>query len=170
MLSGNEILKQQEKGNIVIEPFNKDQINPNSYNVTLANKLKIYTDKVLDCKVDNSFTEIDIPEEGLVLLPGELYLGSTNEYTETYGFVPKLIGRSSTGRLGIFIHATAGFGDNGFKGKWTLGISVVKPVRIYPNMKIGQIYYEPIDGEAADEYNGRYQNQQDAETSKHYKG
>ena len=170
MLSGNEIIKQHAKGNIIIEPFNKDQINPNSYNITLANKLKVYTCEILDCKTNNPYKEITIPEEGLVLQPGELYIGATNEYTETYGFVPKLIGRSSTGRLGIFIHVTSGFGDNGFKGNWTLGITVVKPVRIYPNMKIGQIYYEPIDGETADEYNGRYQNQQGGETSKHYKG
>lgn len=170
MLSGNEILKQNAKGNIIIEPFDKKRLNPNSYNITLANKLKVYTCEVLDCKKDNPFKELIIPEEGLILQPGELYIGSTNEYTETYGFVPNIDGRSSIGRLGISVHVTAGFGDNGFKGKWTLEITVTKPIIVYPNMEIGQLYYEVIDGEPAEEYHGRYQNQSEAETSRLYKG
>lgn len=170
MLSGNEIKRLVEIGQIVIIPFDEKRINPNSYNVTLNEKLKVYTEEMLDCKKDNAYKEIIIPEDGMVLYPGELYIGSTNEYTETHGLVPCIDGRSSSGRLGISVHVTAGFGDNEFAGKWTLEITVVKPVRIYPNMEIGQIYYESIEGNPGPYYNGRYQNQREAETSKMFKG
>lgn len=169
MLSGNEIIKRKGR-EIIISPFYSDRVNPNSYNITLNSKLKVYTEEVLDCKKDNAYKEIIIPEEGMILYPGELYIGSTNEYTETYGLVPCIDGRSSSGRLGISVHVTAGFGDNGFKGSWTLEISVIKPVRVYPNMEIGQIYYQKIDGEPGPFYNGRYQGQVEAETSRMYKG
>lgn len=170
MLSGNEILNQINKGNITIEPFDEKRINPNSYNITLNNKLKVYTEEVLDCRKNNPYKEVIIPEEGMILYPGELYIGATNEYTETHGFVPCIDGRSSSGRLGISVHVTAGFGDNGFNGIWTLEITVVKPVRVYPNMEIGQVYYQTIDGEEGPFYNGRYQGQKEAETSRMFKG
>lgn len=170
MLSGNEILELVKSKNIVIEPFDEKRINPNSYNITLGNTLKVYTGEVLDPHIDNPYKEIIIPEEGYVLEPGELYIGTTNEYTETYGLVPCIDGRSSIGRLGISVHVTAGFGDNGFKGKWTLEITTVKKLRIYPGMEIGQLYYQMIDGVEGPFYNGRYQDQVEAQTSKLYKG
>ena len=68
-----------------------------------------------------------------------------------------LEGRSSVGRLGIFIHATAGFGDVGFDGYWTLELSCVQPVRIYPGVEICQIYYHTIDGEYVPYRSGKYQ-------------
>ena len=88
------------------------------------------------------------------------------EYTETYGYVPKIDGRSTTGRLGIIVHITAGFGDNGFKGKWTLEITVTHPVIVYPGMEIGQLYYETIEGDTSMSYNGKYQNQQGVQAAK----
>lgn len=231
MLSGLEIKRQIELGNIVIEPFNEKQLNPNSYNIKLGNHLKVYkvveygpdyvqskisekmkpyTDKynemcknikkgesfseeanndrtkfieelmekrsqyeseilreiALDPKKDNEVIDIEIPEEGYVLVPGALYLGTTEEYTETYGFIPNIDGRSTTGRLGIEIHRTAGFGDNGFKGKWTLEITATHPVIVYPGMEIGQLYYETIDGDSSMKYNGKYQNQNDVEQAR----
>ena len=120
----------------------------------------------LDPRKDNETTDIEIPEDGYVLVPGILYLGTTEEYTETYGFIPNIDGRSTTGRLGIEIHRTAGFGDNGFKGKWTLEITVTHPVIVYPGMEIGQLYYEVIDGDASITYNGKYQNQADVQAAK----
>lgn len=170
MLSGNEIKNKVKSGDIIITPFDEKKINPNSYNITLNNKLKVYTEEVLDSRKDNPYKEIIIPEEGMILYPGELYIGATNEYTETHGLVPCIDGRSSSGRLGISVHITAGFGDNGFDGIWTLEITVVKPVRVYPNMEIGQVYYQTIDGEPGPFYNGRYQGQKEAETSRMYKG
>ena len=231
MLSGLEIKKQIELGNIVISEFDESRLNPNSYNIRLANILKVYKKAVaspeevkgeifkrmepyyeevqqitldmqgenaldekeseerkkrieeitkiqkdisnqvlreyaLDPKKDNETEDIKIPEEGYVLLPGTLYLGETVEYTETTGYVPKIDGRSTTGRLGIVIHLTAGFGDNGFKGKWTLEITVTHPVIVYPNMEIGQLYFEEIQGDTSMKYEGKYQNQQGVQAAK----
>ena len=109
ILSGREIAAQQGKG-IEIIPFSPDQVNPNSYNLKLHNELLVYDEDILDMKKENSHHLITIPEEGLVLQPGRLYLGRTVEYTRTHSFVPMLEGRSSVGRLGLFIHVTAGFG------------------------------------------------------------
>lgn len=169
MLTADEIMEKIKKGDIVIKPFNEKQLNPNSYNITLNNRLLVYDCDVIDLKKNNKVREIIIPEEGLVLKPNVLYLGRTNEYTETHNLVPGIDGRSSIGRHGISIHITAGFGDVGFKGTWTLEISCVQPVRIYPNIEIGQLYYEEITGNATKEYNGRYQGQIDATPSRLFK-
>ena len=138
ILSGKEIEKRLNK-TIFIDPYNSKQLNPNSYNLKLHNKLLIYDNYELDMKLENTAHEITIPEEGLLLEPNKLYLGRTLEYTRTEGLVPMLEGRSSVGRLGMFIHVTAGFGDVGFSGFWTLEISCIQPIRIYPDIEICQI-------------------------------
>ena len=151
-LADSEILKSIEKNEIRIEPFNKEQLGSNSYDVTLDEKLIVYNEKVLDSKKKNNFSEIKIPEKGFVLYPNVLYLGCTNEKTYTQNHIPLIEGKSSIGRLGIFIHATAGFGDIGFEGYWTLEISVVMPVIVYPNMPIGQLVFEEAKGECLNPY------------------
>lgn len=153
ILSDKRILEEIEKGSIVIEPFSRQYLGSNSYDVHLGKHLAVYTDAVLDAKKHNTITHFDIPEEGYVLQPGTLYLGVTEEYTETHQHVPFLEGKSSTGRLGIDIHATAGKGDVGFCNTWTLEISCVHPVRIYAGMPIGQLIYFPVDGEVENLYN-----------------
>jgi len=158
ILSGLEIKKQIEAGNIKIEPYDERLLNPNSYNLRLHNELLVYTDEILDMKKKLNTKTIAIPEEGLVLQPGRLYLGRTFEHTSTDIFVPMLEGRSSVGRLGLFIHVTAGFGDVGFSGYWTLEIQCVQPVKIYPMIEICQIYYHRIDGEYEKYRSGKYQN------------
>lgn len=168
ILSGKEILKHIGK-DIIIEPFDEKKINPNSYNLSLANELLVYDNEILDMKKPNSTSKIIIPEEGLILQPNKLYLGRTNEYTRTDKFVPMLEGRSSIGRLGIFIHITAGFGDVGFSGYWTLEIFCVQPVRIYPDVEICQIYYHDIDGEYELYKSGKYQNNTGIQPSLLYK-
>ncbi|MBN1042793.1 dCTP deaminase [Clostridium botulinum] len=168
ILSGKEILKHIGE-DIIIEPFSEERINPNSYNLTLFNELLVYKNDTLDMKIPNETEKLIIPEEGLLLEPGKLYLGRTNEFTQTNKYVPMLEGRSSTGRLGLFIHVTAGFGDIGFVGYWTLEIFCVQPIRIYPNTEICQIYYHNIDGEY-DLYNsGKYQNNNGIQPSLMYK-
>ena len=157
ILSGKEIVRHMGK-EIVIKPFHEKQVNPNSYNLTLANELLVYQNDTLDMKTPNPVSKLIIPEEGLLLSPHKLYLGRTNEYTKTDRYVPMLEGRSSTGRLGIFIHVTAGFGDVGFAGYWTLEIFCVQPVKIYPNVEICQIYYHDIDGDYDPYQSGKYQN------------
>lgn len=169
ILSGLEIKKQVENKNIIIEPFNEECINPNSYNLRLHNELLVYEDHVLDMKLPNKTKKIIIPEEGLILEPGKLYLGRTVEYTKTDKFVPMLEGRSSIGRLGLFIHVTAGFGDIGFSGFWTLEIHCIQPVKIYPGVEICQIYYHSIEGEYEKYSSGKYQNNIGIQPSMLYK-
>ena len=168
ILSGLEIEKNLGK-NIIIEPFNRSQLTSNSYNVRLHNKLLIYKEKTLDMKKPNETKEIIISEEGYKLEPNELYLGRTLEYTTTKNFVPMIEGRSSIGRLGIFIHITAGFGDVGFSGYWTLEIFCIKPIIIYPNVEIAQLYYHTIDGEYEEYNSSKYQNNTDVQPSMLYK-
>ncbi len=157
ILSGKEIAKHMGK-EIVIEPYDPSRLNPNSYNLSLHHQLLVYENPQLDMKLPNPTRTIHIPPEGLVLEPGVLYLGRTNEYTKTDRFVPMLEGRSSIGRLGVFIHVTAGFGDVGFSGYWTLEIFCVQPIRIYAGVEICQIYYHDIFGEYEPYRSGKYQN------------
>lgn len=148
ILSGKEIYRQHELGNILIEDFDPEaRLGPNSYNLRLHDELLVYKETIIDMKKPNDARRIQIPETGLTLFPNTLYLGRTLERTFTDKFVPMLEGRSSVGRLGIFIHATAGFGDVGFDGYWTLEISCVQPVIIYPFVDICQIYYHTIQGD-----------------------
>lgn len=142
-----------EKGDIKVEPYDRDCLGTNSYDVHLGKTLGVYVDSVLDAKKHNRIETFEIPEEGYVLTPDNFYLGVTHEYTETLKHVPFLEGKSSVGRLGIDIHATAGKGDVGFCNYWTLEISVKKPVRIYAGMPIGQLIYFEVQGDIINPYN-----------------
>lgn len=153
ILSDKRILEEIEKGNIIIDPFDRKYLGSNSYDVHLGKYLATYNDRVLDAKLHNRIHHLEIPEEGIVIHPGTLYLGVTLEYTETHQHVPFLEGKSSTGRLGIDIHATAGKGDVGFCNTWTLEISCTQPVRIYAGMPIGQLIYFTVEGETEVPYN-----------------
>jgi len=167
ILSGIEIKNRLDK-DIFIEPFDSSRLNPNSYNLRLDNKLLVYDDKVLDMKKPPETTEIEIPEEGLILDQNRLYLGKTIEYTKTERLVPMLEGRSSIGRLGLFVHITAGFGDVGFSGFWTLEIFCVQPIRIYAGVEICQIYYHDISKPFETYKSGKYQNNQGVQPSMLY--
>lgn len=156
ILTGPEIKRRLGK-DIVIEPYEDRLINPNSYNLRLHNELVCYKNRTLDMKTPNPTEDVVIPEEGILIEPGKLYLGRTLEYTETHNLVPMLEGRSSIGRLGVFVHITAGFGDVGFKGYWTLEISAIQPVRIYAGIGICQIFYHTIEGEIMEYVSGKYQ-------------
>ncbi len=153
ILSDKTILQSIEKREIVIEPFSRDALGTNSYDVHLSKHLATYTAKVLDAKVHNQIEHFEIGPEGYVLEPGTTYLGSTLEYTESHRHVPFLEGKSSVGRLGIDIHATAGKGDVGFCNHWTLEISVSQPVRVYAGMPIGQLIYFDVCGDVETLYN-----------------
>lgn len=168
ILSGKEI-KSKMGNEIIIDPFNESQLNPDSYNLRLHEKLLVYEDAVLDMKKEHATKEIIIPEDGLILETGRLYLGRTVEYTETHDYVPMLEGRSSIGRLGLFVHVTAGFGDVGFCGFWTVEIFCVQSIRVYPNVEICQIYYHGIEGEYDKYRSGKYQNNRGVQPSMLYK-
>ncbi|AFG37350.1 dCTP deaminase [Spirochaeta africana] len=168
ILSGKEIRRRLGQ-DIHIDPFNEDQVNPNSYNLSLHNELLVYQEHELDMKRNNLSRRIEIPEDGLLLEPNRLYLGRTREYTETRNLVPMLEGRSSIGRLGLFVHITAGFGDVGFKGFWTLEIFCVQPIRIYAGVEIAQVFYHTIEGDYDTYRSGKYQNNHDIQHSMLYK-
>jgi len=168
ILSGLEIKKRLD-GDIIIQPFHESQLNPNSYNLRLHDELVVYTQPQLDMKCDNPWETLKIPPDGFTLQPGTLYLGRTVEYTQTKNLVPMLEGRSSVGRLGVFIHVTAGFGDVGFSGYWTLEIHCVQPVRIYPFVEVCQIYYHTLHGEHREYQGGKYQGNTGIQTSMLYR-
>jgi len=153
ILSDTRILEEIKKGTIKINPYDRECLGSNSYDVHLGKYLATYVNNELDAKKHNEIIHFEISEEGILLLPHVFYLGATDEYTETHAHVPFLEGKSSTGRLGIDIHATAGKGDVGFCGNWTLEISVKQPVRVYAGMPIGQLIYFPVDGEIEVKYN-----------------
>lgn len=144
ILTDKTIIDEIAALNIVIEPLIEANIGTNSVDLTLSNTLVLYTERVLDARKKNPSTPLIIPDEGLILQPGILYLASTVEYTETLRHVPIIQGKSSLGRLGLFVHITAGFGDVNFKGHWTLELACIQPVKIYPGMKIAQICYHDI--------------------------
>ena len=169
ILSGKEIKKQVKKGNISIDPFTDEQINPNSYNLRLHPDLLVYDNDILDMREKNPASPLVIPDNGLLLEPHKLYLGRTEERTSTDKYVPMLEGRSSVGRLGLFIHITAGFGDIGFDGFWTLEIFCVQPIRIYSGLEICQIFYHTIDGDFDLYRSKKYQSNRGVQPSMLYK-
>lgn len=134
ILTGSEIKKYVENGDIVIEPFNEDQLNPNSYNYRMGEELTFKED-------DGNYKTIEIPEEGFVLYPNRVYLGHTFEILGSDKCAMSLIGRSSTGRLGLFLQVSADLGHTGSVHKWTLELVVAKPLKIYPHMITGQISF-----------------------------
>lgn len=153
ILTDQQILDFMKEGAIKVEPFRRECLGTNSYDVHLGKTLAVYEDEVLDAKKHNKIRTFEIPEEGFVLMPDTLYLGVTMEYTETLKHVPFLEGKSSVGRLGIDIHATAGKGDVGFCNYWTLEISVKQPVRVYTGMPVGQLIYFEVKGDILTPYN-----------------
>lgn len=166
ILTGAEIKKRMDLGEVKIEPYQEKALNPNSYNLHLHNELMVYTQLPLDMKKDNPAEKIVIPPEGLLLTPGTLYLGRTLEFTSTKKLVPMLEGRSSIGRLGLFVHVTAGFGDTGFEGYWTLEIQCIQPIRIYAGVPICQIFYHEVKGDIWDYTSGKYQKNNGIQTSR----
>ena len=168
MILSGQAIRERLGNDIVIEPFDEVQLNPNSYNLTLHNELIVYEELTLDMAKANRVRRIEIPGDGLVLSPNQLYLARTVERTATHNLVPQIEGRSSVGRLGLFVHVTAGFGDVGFTGYWTLEMFAVHHVRIYPGIPICQIFYHEISG-PIEEYASKYQHNRDIQPSLFYK-
>jgi dCTP deaminase len=160
MLVDREILAAVEAGAIVIDPFDREALGTNSYDVHLSPTLRIYRDvgeyvknysgstryvtKPLDVREKRETVDHIIGPDGFVLQPDELYLASTIEYTESHAHVPILNGKSGLGRLGLSIHVTAGTGDVGFCNHWTMELFVVKPLRIYAGMPVGQLLWHAV--------------------------
>lgn len=168
ILTGDKISKEVKKGKITISPFDFACVNPNSYNVELGDYLMVYCDDILDSKKQLKTKKIPIPDDGLILEPNKVYLGYTKEILGSDFYVPTLTGRSSSGRLGLFVQITADLVDIGFKGNLTFQLHAVQPLKIYKGMKIGQIMFWKPKGKIT-LYNGKYQNSKGPQQSKVWK-
>lgn len=159
ILTGNEIIKQVKKNRITITPFDESLVNPNSYNYRLGHQIiELHEESSLgnsDNTVENSCH--DIPKSGLILYPGKVYLANTFETIGSNNYVTSLIGRSSLGRLGLFLQISADLGNLGPAHKWTLELVCIQPIKVYPMMKIGQVSFWVPKGEILS-YNGKYTN------------
>ena len=187
ILTGKEIQVRVADGSIRVEPFEPQNCGPNSLDLRLHKDLMVYKNVIgmvpafkgpvtgdpdgplLDMREDNPTVTLEIPEEGLVLMPGILYLARTVELLGSDHYVPIVEGRSSVGRLGIQVHVTAGFCDLGFYGSVTLEMTVVHPVRVYPGERVCQVYWTQPVGEI-ELYQGRYQGQVAPTSSKMFLG
>src|SRR5215475_9874622 len=156
ILTGPEIATEVGRGAITITPFLPSQINPNSYNFRLHDELIVYEEEILDPSVENMYTSILLSREGIVLESDRIYLGSTVEVIGSTQYVPIIRARSSTARLGLFVHVTADLIDLGAVGRLTLQMHAVQPVRVYPDMEIGQVTFWRTQGERV-QYAGKYQ-------------
>lgn len=156
ILTGRKIDEEVKKSKIIISPYDKKCLNPNSYNFHLSEEIYIYKNKILNSRTKQPLVRLKFDKDGLVLKPRELYLGCTVEKMGGNHYAPFIFGRSSIGRLGLFIQITAPLGDIGFIGNWTLQLTPTRPVKIYPNMRIGQIFFlKPIGKTTL--YSGKYQ-------------
>jgi dCTP deaminase len=161
ILTGAEIVRARSEGDVSIEPFSLRDVNPNSYNYRLGPDLLCLSGG----EEDRIQQPVRLPLDGYILEPGNLYLGITHERIGSRSYAMTLLGRSSTGRLGIFLNATADLGHTGSDSHWTLEISVVQPVRVYALMKIGQVAFWTVAGER-ESYRGRYHRDRRPEPSK----
>ncbi|MFB9836677.1 dCTP deaminase [Actinoallomurus acaciae] len=153
ILTGSEIRRQRARGAITFEPFSPESINPNSCNYRLGPYLKVF--ESTDGRNNHRYRTITIPEEGYVLEPQRLYLGHTLEVIGSHQFAMSLIGRSSIGRLGLFLQVSANLGHTASCHQWTLELVCARPIRIYPRMRIGQVSFWTNAGEIVP-YAGRY--------------
>ncbi len=168
-LTGKEIIKQVKNGKIRIFPFDNKSVNPNSYNYHLADQLyEIDPVQILDPTKKTKTRKIKFTDKGFILMPGRVYLGATDESIGSDHFVPSLIGRSSLGRLGLFLQITADLGQLGTRHAWTLELKVVQPLKVYPHMKIGQVTFWKATGKKKLKYKGGYDSHSIPHISKSY--
>jgi len=164
ILTGTEITMEIRHGNITFTPFDEANVNPNSINYRLGPKLKVYrrADRGMGALL---FECIDLAQEGCVLYPGQLYLGHTYETIGSQLFAMSLIGRSSIGRLGLFVQVSANLGHTASCHQWTLELVASVPVRVYPRMRLGQVSFWTNAGDI-DPYRGWYGRRNNPEESR----
>ncbi|MFE5142963.1 deoxycytidine deaminase [Streptomyces fagopyri] len=155
ILTGPAIREAVANKAITIDPFEPRLLNPNSYNYRLGDQLEELTSRPADPTVPARTRTIDLADDGFVLQPGTVYLGTTVETIGSKDFVTSLIGRSSLGRLGCFLQISADLGQLGAVHRWTLEITVVQPLRIYPGMRVGQVSFWRPSGYRSP-YHGHY--------------
>ncbi len=159
MLSGKEILRQVELGNIIIDPFDPAQLNPNSYNCRLGKEVAWLDEVLLDLHLAPRVVRQEIGSNGYRLFPGMVLLGHTIEVIGSDIYVPCIDGRSTCGRYGLAVHITAGFGDIGFQGQYCMELeSRHRPILLREGDLIAQVSFRSVEGEI-ELYKGSYQNQ-----------
>lgn len=158
ILTGDEIEKQVKSNNIIINPFVFSNLNPNSYNYRIGPEIIEFNEDILDSKFCHKVKKINMRAEGFLLQPERIYLARTYEEIGSEKFVTSLIGRSSMGRLGLYLQITADLGQLGPSHCWTLELKVVQPLVIYPRMKIGQVSFWRTTGLGKIKYSGNYTN------------
>lgn len=147
ILTGPEIEAQVRGGRIVIDPFDPARVNPNSYNYSLGGDfIELDRSRRYESGDGDGKTPRPIPAEGLVLTPGNLYLCHTHERLGSAHYVTSLIGKSSMGRLGLFLQISADLGHQEQIHQWTLELRACSPIRIYPGMVIGQVTFWATKG------------------------
>ena len=157
ILTGSAIEQEVEAERIVIDPFDRKRLNPNSYNFTLGSTLKIYSKPILDTRQINPTDTVEMVNDSILLRPRTLYLAHTRERLGSCHYVPTYAARSSVARLGMFINLSAPLGDIGFVGQWTIQLFALHPIRLYRDMEIGQMMFWVTTGDIA-LYDGKYQN------------
>ena len=172
ILSDKSLRERIEAGDIGIDPFDPELIQPSSIDVRLANTFLVFRNTkrpFIDTRqpAEDLMELVDVARDGVMYVhPHEFILGATLESVRVPNdLVARLEGRSSLGRLGIVIHSTAGYIDSGFTGTVTLEISNLAnlPIALYPGMRIGQISFEmmttpaerPYGPQRGSKYNGQ---------------
>ncbi|MFC4035777.1 deoxycytidine deaminase [Streptomyces polygonati] len=155
ILTGSAVRQAVERGDITIDPFDPGLLNPNSYNYRLGPTLKVAVGGPADPRQETELATIRIPVGGYELQPGTVYLGVTAEQIGSARYVATLIGRSSLGRLGCFLQISADLQQLGSLHQWTLEITVVQPLTVYPGMRVGQVSFWDTVG-ASMPYRGHY--------------
>ena len=160
-LSDGTIRRLIEEGRIVIDPYDPDQVQPSSVDVRLGDSFRVFHNhrvSSIDLRdpPDNLTEEVVIAEgEPFVIHPGEFCLGRTLEWVELADdIVSRVEGKSSIGRLGLIVHATAGFVDPGWKGTLTLEFANLTrvPIKLYAGLPIAQLSFMQLDQAAERPY------------------
>ncbi len=167
ILTGSKIEQEFKNGNLEISPFSDTHISTNSYDICLSDTLIRYTDEIIDPKKPSNYEQIKIPNEGMILKRNNFYLGSSVEIIGSNNYVPIVHAKSGIARLGLFVHVTADLIDIGSVGNITFQLFPVNSIKVYPNMKIGQITFWKPTGKIK-LYNGKYQNSSGPSVSKTY--
>ena len=150
ILSDRSIKESIASGRIVITPYDESLVQPASIDIRLDGRFLVFRNYKHSC-IDPKALQKDLTEmvtvahgDPFIVHPGEFILGNTVERVKLGDdLVARLEGKSSLGRLGLIVHATAGYVDPGFDGNITLELSNVAnlPIRLYPGMKVGQISF-----------------------------
>ncbi len=165
ILTGHEIERCVARGDIVLDPFDPAQINPNSYDLRLGPTLLTYRDEVLDPRRENATDQHDIPPQGTVLRAGGFYLGASVERIGSRRMAPIIHAKSGIARLGLFVHVTADLVDIGSIGNVTFQLHPTIDVTVYPGMLLGQVSFWAAKGEVR-LYEGKYQGSVGPQASK----